>query len=116
MQSDCLPPNAIETSVCSVSKIIVSGACFALATGHMSTYMCGITDLTPWRQWLRDAPALPPNRQEALPQIQKNGKASRISLNISRQIRAQVISAPVPTNVRCYSNSGQVHVRGLIER
>jgi ferredoxin len=37
---------------------------------------------------------------ETLPQIQKNGKASRISLNISRQIRAQVTSAPVRTNVR----------------
>ena len=29
------------------------------------------------------------------PAIQKNGKASRISLNISHQIRAQVTSAPV---------------------
>ena len=34
------------------------------------------------------------------PPIQKNGKASRISLNISRQIRAQVTSAPVRSNVR----------------
>ena len=39
---------------------------FLLAIGHKSAHDGGITDIDLWHQWLRDAPALPPNRGPAM--------------------------------------------------
>ena len=38
-------------------------AFFPVAIEHMSAHACAITDLGRWRQWLRNATELPPNRQ-----------------------------------------------------
>ena len=89
MQSELFPPKFNETSSVRYRKIYhIPGACFTLATGHMSTYMCGITDLTPWRQWLRDAPRSTNGGSALWLNPQENGLLAALPSGCSLTLRA----------------------------
>ena len=61
-----MPRRLMKYWFCTLSDIAIFclPCCFASAIGHISAYICGIR-LGSWRQWLRDATALPPYRQRS---------------------------------------------------